>query len=1039
MNLPFQLIFLIIMVLLTSLSSSKIYAQNTLQLINSEKATRLSKYIKVFKEQNAPLTIEQIRKRKSEFERTSDNPNYGVSDKGIWLNSTFSNVTDAQEWVVDIGFSHLEKVDFYLLTGTELLLTSNQGNTRAEQQFRFPTFKVVLPYATPIDLFIRIEAANTNVIAPIDIQSYKKYMRSSFWDNLLWGLFYGGLLVLAIYNLVLYISNRELSLLAYVGYICSAIIWQFIWGGHLAMVFPSGITPWLNQHLDLIFILIGTMSGLFSYSFLNAKQTAPRIAPLITLSITIFGVLGFCSIFNIIPQLWQNLIVNIVGIIAILIYLAAGAESYLNHFRPARYFIGAWTILAICALFGMLSLVDILPTNLFTSYCFQVGIFIEAGLFSIALMDKSRGQLESEVQQATNDLRNNLEFIEEQNARLDIARKDAINASQIKSQFLANMSHEIRTPLNAILGFSKELTDIPLPTDKLEHVRIINSAADSLLRIVNDVLDVSKIEAGKLQISNQPFSPNELLEDTVNVMSKSAQQKQLEFIFRLSPLPEKLVGDAQRIQQVLINLLGNALKFTSNGHICLTASGELLEHNIYQLQFLVEDTGIGISQQDRKKLFSAFSQIDDAASRSYQGTGLGLVICQQLVQLMGGKIDLTSSPGKGSCFAVTLRTNLLNKVDSFAQNQYWKDLSVGIFDNYSLSKRSLDDLLTHAGAKPIYFESLSDPEQKVDALFVSIPQSEMNQRDSILDSIQPDQFEQLVLLYSGPNPEFIPEHLKPKLAATLRLPLTISKLASITSNTSIVAVNHAQKSLHSLPAVRVLAVDDMEMNLRLLNTWLKSSSLQLTLSYSGEEAVKLCNENEYDLILMDVQMPTMDGLMASRLIRKTKLNIGTPIVAVTAHALKEEQERLLASGMDDYLPKPINLQGLIELILKWCGQQKENAQQPIAVDWTLAINRANQNVEAAQDLFNAFVQQLPEMINGISTSRDACDVKTLQALVHKLHGVCCYTGVPELQALCDEVESALKRDEHQWALERVNDLIAEAERVKLFEVNFNPP
>jgi len=1029
MNSLFKHLFLIAMVLLPSIGVSKVYAQSALQLINSEEATRLSRHVKILKEQSAVLTIEQVRARTSSFRTIPSNPNYGLSDNGIWLHSAVSNVTDVQEWVIDIGFSHLDKVDFYLFSGKELLASSNQGTLRTNQQYRFPTFKVQLPYATPIDLFVRVETANSNIIAPIDIQSYQKHLRSNFWDNLLWGLFYGGLFILAFYNLVQYVSNKELSLLAYVGYICSALIWQFIWGGHLAMLFPNGITPWLSQHVDLIFILIGAMSGLFTYSFLNAKHTAPKTATMITTSIVVFSILGFCSVFNLIPVLWQNLTVYIVGIIAILIYLAAGVESYINHFRPARYFIVAWSILAICALGGMLSLVGILPTNLLTTYCFQVGVFIEAGLFSIALMDKSRSLLESEVQQVTNDLRNNLEYNEEQNARLDIARKDAINASQIKSQFLANMSHEIRTPLNAILGFSKELTDIPLPTDKLEHVRIINSAADSLLRIVNDVLDVSKIEAGKLQISNQPFSPNDVLEDIVNVMSKSAQHKKLEFVYRISPLPERLVGDAHRIQQVLINLLGNALKFTSSGHICLTASGELLENNIYQLQFLVEDTGIGISQQDRKKLFSAFSQIDDATSRSYQGTGLGLVICQQLVHLMGGRIDLTSSPGKGSCFSVTIKSNLLNKVDTFAQNRYWQNLSVGIFDNYSLSKRSLDDLLTYAGAKPNYFESLSDSMQKVDALFVSLPQTEISQRESILNSIQPDQFNQLVLLYSGPTPEFIPEPLKLKLTATLRLPLTISKLASITGNTCVVAANNAYKSLHTLPSVKVLAVDDMEMNLRLLNTWLESSALQLTLCYSGEDAVRLCGENEYDLILMDVQMPTMDGLMASKLIRKTELNLGTPIVAVTAHALKEEQERLLASGMDDYLPKPLDLQALIELILKWCGGQQDNEQKSAAVDWAVAISRANQNVEAAQELFDAFVKQLPEMISEISVNRGASDVDGLLASVHKLHGVCCYTGVPELQSLCDEVESALKRDEHQWAFERVSALISEAERV----------
>ncbi len=1029
MNLALLRICLNSFLLFVLLSPFAAKSQNTLQLINSNETISLNGHLSILQEGKTPLTIAQIRKRKSEFVRISKKPNQGMHDTGIWVHSSFSNVTDAEEWIIDISFSHLDKVDFYLFDGTTLLASANQGTQRLGRDYRFPTLKATLPYATPIDLFIRVEASQLNIVIPIDIQSYKKHMRSNFWDNLIWGLFYGGLFILAIYNLILYIGNRELSLLAFVAYVSSALVWKFIWGGHFAMVFPNGFTPWLSQHIALIFILLGITAGLFTYSFLEAKRTAPKSAPFVFSTIVLFAILGFCSSLNLIPAQWQNMIVHVSGLLAILIYISAGIESYINKVKSARYFILAWVIFAFCSLLGMLTLFGYVPSNLFTIYCFQAGIFIKVSLFSIAIMDKSRGQLESEVLHATNDLRNNLEYIEEQNARLDIARKDAINASQIKSQFLANMSHEIRTPLNAILGFSKELKTLPLPTDKLEHVVIINSAADSLLRIVNDVLDVSKIEAGKLQISNHPFSPNELLEDTVNVMSQSAQQKQLEFIFRLAPLPEKLVGDSQRIQQVLINLLGNALKFTSSGHISLSVSGETLDNNTYQMQFLVEDTGIGISQQDRKKLFSAFSQIDDATSRSYQGTGLGLVICKQLVQMMAGRIDLTSVPGEGSCFSVTIKTNLLNNTSSFAQNQYWKDRRVGIYDSYSLSKHSLHGLLGHAGANSVFVDSLLENEECFETLFVSLPQSEIADRQRTLNSIQPDQYQQLVLLYSGQNPESIPERLQEKLVATLRLPLTISKLASISDKSNIIAHNPTQDKLHSLPPINLLAVDDIEMNLKLLETWLARTSVNLTLSFSGEDAVSLCQKHEYDLILMDVQMPSMDGLMASKLIRKTELNLGTPIVAVTAHALKEEQERLLASGMDDYLPKPISLEDLIELIIRWCGEKNVSEQEPSAIDWTLAVKRANGNIDAAKELFNAFIQQLPEMVEDIVNNKNANDYIALQNNVHKLHGVSCYTGVPKLEALCDEIESALKNAEQQWAKSRVVDLADEASRV----------
>ena len=199
------------------------------------------------------------------------------------------------------------------------------------------------------------------------------------------------------------------------------------------------------------------------------------------------------------------------------------------------------------------------------------------------LSTKAVTSLEQEVEQTTVDLRNNIKLVEEQNVRLDIARKNAVEASNVKSQFLANMSHEIRTPLNAILGFSRELHSDSLPPEKQEQISIINAAADNLLSIVNDVLDFSKIEAGKLEINNHPFSLNEILEDMVSVMAKSAYLKKLEFVYDLEPLPEKLIGDSYRIKQVLNNLLGNALKFTDHGFVSLSASGEEQEHGMYEM------------------------------------------------------------------------------------------------------------------------------------------------------------------------------------------------------------------------------------------------------------------------------------------------------------------------------------------------------------------------------------------------------------------------------------------------------------------------
>lgn len=1015
------------------LVSSTVYAQNTIQLINSEEVVRLSKNLKILHETNQPFSIQQVLAKRDEFvwEATS-NPNYGFSETGLWLHTSFSNVTDTRDWVIDIGFTQLDKVDFYLVINDQVVQQSKQGKTRRNQNYRFPTLDAELPYATTIELFIRLENQSGSIIAPVDIQSSQKHTRISFFDNILWGLFYGGLLILGLYNSVLFFANREKSLLAYIGYISTVLLWQFVWGGHLQVLFPLGLTIWLSQHMDLIFVIIGIGSGIFTYTFLDSGQTAPKSTPAIKANIFILAILGVCSMLNILPPLWQNGLVYLVSIVAISTYLFAGFESYFNNFHPAKYFIFAWSILACCALIGMLSLTGIFPSNFFTTYCFQIGVFLEAGLFSLALMDKSRSQLEREIQQATNDLRNNMEFIEEQNVRLDIARKDAIKASHVKSQFLANMSHEIRTPLNAILGFSRELTQLELPPQKQEQVMIINNAADNLLSIVNDVLDVSKIEAGKLQINNQPFSPNQLLEEMVNLMAKTAQQKKLEFVFDLGPLPDKLIGDVTRIKQILNNLLSNALKFTPAGHISLGASGKVMEHGMYQLQLKIEDTGIGISQQDRKKLFNAFTQVDDALSRSYQGTGLGLVICQQLVKLMHGKIALDTSPGKGSCFTVTLHTNLLSTKCSFTDSPDWKDKRVLLLDTYSPTRKTSAALLEMMGSEVttiVSQDQLSELTKPFDVFFATLPLTGFGQDTSIFQALDSVDAKRKVLLYSGAEPVSQNAEFERKIDSLLRMPLTPIKLENLIRSPKQTQQTQLQQRLLELPKANVLAVDDMEMNLKLLKTWFKPSALDLTLAYSGSEAVTMCKQQEFDLILMDVQMPNIDGLQASQLIRQTELNIGTPIIAVTAHAFKEEQERLLASGMDDYLPKPIDLNDLVNLIKRWCHQQEHKPISLPSLDWELALKRANHNFEAAKEVLSEFSNQLPSIIADIEETWKHQNLTEVLALVHKLHGACCYTGVPKLHALCDEIEGSLKCDQIHHVAERMPSLVIEAELV----------
>ena len=1004
-------------------------AQGDVQLITTDEVIRLSPQLKLFRETDNPLGLFDVKQKLEEFVwQPGDNPNYGFSDKGVWLHTTISNITENKQWVIDVAFTQLEKVDIYVLLGDEVLGHASQGKIRPNPQYRFPTLKLDMPYAQTIDLYVRIESQRSALVAPVDIQTSVHHERINFYDNLIWGLFYGGLIILALYNLILYIGLKDNSLLAYVGYICAVVIWQFVWGGHLHLLMSSDISIWASSRTDLIYVIIGIFSGLFTISFLEMVNSAPKSLIYIKICIALLATLGLLSVLNILPPVWQSGLVYLTSVVAIASFTYAGFESYSNQFYAARYFIFAWSILAGFALIGMLSLTTFLPSNFFTAYCFQLGVFIEAGLFSLALMDKSRHQLQLEVEQTTEDLRNNIELVEEQNVRLDIARKDAIAASNVKSQFLANMSHEIRTPLNAILGFSKELHSDSLSPEKKEQVSIINAAADNLLNIVNDVLDFSKIEAGKLKINNHPFSPNEMLEDMVSIMAKSAHLKNLEFIYNLEPLPEKLIGDSYRIKQVLNNLLGNALKFTDHGFVSLSAFGKVRDHGIYELVLKIEDSGIGISREDQRKLFAAFSQVDDALSRSYQGTGLGLVICQELVKLMRGELTLQSTPHSGSTFTVTIRSNLLNTNLSLSPDSEWLDKKIIYFDPFPQSRHCGVKILTYLGASVTGVESLTylrELKQHYDLVFICVPNNKENVLPSILEATRHLNTDNSVLLYSGIESLSNRSDLSQYFSHKMRLPLTLGKLNSLLHAPEESPTDKLQQRLAALPSAKVLAVDDMEINLRLLTTWLKNTNLQLTLAFSGKDAVAQCKEHEFDLILMDVQMPNMDGLEATKQIRQTELNLGTPIIAVTAHAFKEEQDKLLASGMDDYLPKPINLSDLIDLIKRWC-QVADPINEQSSFDWTLALKRSNQNEEAAKDILQQFVQQLPGLVESIEKANQVEDYIEMQAKVHKLHGACCYTGVPAMLSLCSEMEGALKRQQIDVAKLRVSKLKSES-------------
>src|SRR5476651_1276796 len=656
-----------------------------------------------------------------------------------------------------------------------------------------------------------------------------------------------------------------------------------------------------------------------------------------------------------------------------------------------------------------------------------------------ATLQNAQEELQHSIDQATEDVRQNLETIEIQNIELDMARKEALEASRIKSEFLANMSHEIRTPLNGILGFTHLLQKSELTPRQLDYLGTIEKSADSLLGIINEILDFSKIEAGKLVLDNIPFNLRDLLQDTLTILAPAAHAKQLELVslvYRDTPL--SLVGDPLRLKQILTNLVSNAIKFTREGTIVARAMLEEEHEDSVQLRISIQDTGIGLSNQDVRALFQAFSQADNSLSRQPGGTGLGLVISKRLIEQMGGEIGVDSTPGEGSEFWISLS---LPKTRDDIEDLPAAPLlgrRVAVLENHELSRQALQHQLEDCGVEVTPCNSLQNlangvtgAHQTVQAIDLAvlgitandIPPERLNQHLWDLEHLGCKVLvlcpttEQLLFTPSVPNPN---SQLQAKPACTRKLRRALADLIS-------------PRPLRSEPgeplssrAPRVLCVDDNPANKLLVQTLLEDMGAKVQAVESGYAAIDAVKQETFDLVLMDVQMPGMDGRQSTEAIRQWESERhGTPlpVVALTAHAMANEKRALLQSGMDDYLTKPISERQLAQVVLKWTGLALRNqgpdrgaenfghATQLPVLDHEEGLRLAAGKADLAADMLAMLLASLEADRLAITVAREANDRNALIERVHRLHGATRYCGVPQLRAACQRAETLLKQDD----------------------------